>query len=390
MDIAALKHSPAGKLLPIQGTDPISGQPWSYWAFAPKPLEDAPTIGLPALNIATKAAMAVARLDQAVSQLPNPEVLLRPIIRREAVSTSALEGTYVAFNEVLEADFLEERHLSSEQREVRNYVIATEQAIGLLPSYPISRRLIGNLQKVIVRGTPGEGYDAGDLRRKQVYIGAKNRPIEEARFVPPPHGDTLEQGFSSWERWINADNNIPIIAKMALGHYQFETLHPYADGNGRLGRLTAILQLVQEGILRLPILNLAPQLEAQRDEYQNGLLNVSKTGKYDEWVLFFSTVVQEQATRGTSKINRLLILRDKMIDQLRRAGIRGSALQIAENLIGYPIIDVPTARMLVQKTFEAANQAMSRLVEQGILREITGKPQNRLFVCNEVLMLIED
>jgi Fic family protein len=390
MDLDALRRSPVGKLVPITGTDPRSGQPWSYWAFVPKPLEAMPTIGLPALNTATKAAMEVARLDQAVSQLPNPEVLLRPIIRREAVSTSALEGTYVAFSDVLEADFMEERHLSSEQREVRNYVTATEQAMELLASYPISKPLVGQLQSIIVRRTPGDTYDAGDLRKKQVCIGAKNRPIEEARFVPPPPGQALERGFSDWERWVNSDNDVPIIAKMALAHYQFETLHPFSDGNGRLGRLAAILQLVQEGILRLPILNLAPQLEVMRDEYQAGLLNVSKTGRYDDWILFFSEAVKFQASRGTSKINRMLVLRDKMVDELRAAGIRGSALQIAENLIGYPVIDVPTARAIVGKSFEAANQAVARLVENEILREITGKPQDRLFVCNQVLTLIED
>jgi cell filamentation protein, protein adenylyltransferase len=389
VDLEALTRSPVGRLVPISGTDPRSGIAWQYYAFVPSPLPEAPALSLRALHIATNAAMEVARLDQAVSQLPNPEILTRPIVRREAVSTSALEGTYVAFNDVLEADFLEERQLSSEQREVRNYIFATEQAMHLLEQYPISRRLVGRLQKTIVRGTPGDTFDAGEIRQHQVCIGPRNRPIQEARFVPPPPGDDLVEGVSDWEKWVNADNSVPIIAKVALAHYQFETLHPFADGNGRIGRLTAILQLIQEGVLRSPILNLSPMLEANRDEYQDGLLNVTKTGLFSGWVEFFSDAVARQANEGVRRINDLLSLRDRMIAGLRAAGVRGSALQIAENLIGYPVLDVPTARNMTGKTFMAANQAVARLVEQGILREITGRRQDRLFMCQEVISIID-
>lgn len=346
-------------------------------------------MSLEALNAASVAAMEVARLDQAVSQLPNPEILIRPIIRREAVSTSALEGTYIAFSEIFEADFIEEKRLSSEQREVRNYVLATEQGMELLKTLPISRKLIGVLQKTIVRGTPGDSYDAGDIRQHQVCIGPRGRPIHEARFVPPPPGGILEQGVSDWEKWVNNAINVPIIAKLALAHYQFETLHPFADGNGRLGRLTAILQLIQEGVLAVPVLNVAPMLETRRDEYQDGLLNVTTTGDFNPWILFFSETVRAQASEGVRKINSLLELREQMVGELRATEVRGSALQIAENLIGYPVIDVPTARDMTGKSFQAANQAIARLVEQGILQEITGRQQDRLFVCRRAISLIE-
>jgi Fic family protein len=219
------------------------------------------------VSAASKAGMGVARLDQALSQLPNPALLVRPIIRREAVSTSALEGTFTAFDEVLEADFLEDKQLTAQQREVRNYVYTTEQAIRLIETLPISRSLLGKLQKTIVRGTEGDSYDAGDLRQRQVLTGPKRRPIHKVRFVPQPPGDSLADGVSDWEKWVNADIELPVVAKIALAHYQFETLHPYSDGNGRLGRLVAVLQLMQEGVLRLPILNLSPWLEDHKDEY---------------------------------------------------------------------------------------------------------------------------
>jgi Fic family protein len=389
MDLDSLGRSPIGDLVHIDvPASELDGQLASYWAFAPAPLPDEPSLGLATLNVSTQAAMAVARLDQAMAQLPNPGLLLRPIIRREAVSTSALEGTYAAFDEVLESDFLEEKQMSAPQREIQNFVRAVDLATELLKTRPISRGVAGQLQKLIVRGTPGDTYEAGDLRKRQVYIGSRGRNISSARFIPCPPGDRLEEGFSDWEKWLNERNDIPIVVRMALAHYQFETLHPFNDGNGRLGRLISVLQLVEDGVLKMPALNLSPWLEARRDAYIDGLLEVSKTGEFDPWIEFFSTAVLEQANEGVQVISDLLNFRERTIIKLRSENVRGSALQIVENLIGYPVIDVPTARRLTGKTFQAANNAINNLVDHGILREVTGKPINRLFACMDVLRII--
>ncbi|MEU2602346.1 Fic/DOC family N-terminal domain-containing protein [Streptomyces hirsutus] len=387
MDLEALGRSPIGELVPIVGVD--RGREWRYSAYVPHPLPVLPTIGLAALNLSTQAAMEVARLDQAMMQLPNPQILVRPIVRREAVSTSALEGTYATFDEVLEADFLEEDKLSSEQREVRNYIIATEEAVQMMETYPISVTLLKRVQAAIVRGTRGATFGSGEIRTHQVCIGPPGRPIEESRFVPPPPGSVLIETFSDWEKWVNgAENNVPIVARMALTHYQFETMHPFGDGNGRLGRLVAVLQLIQEGALHHPVLNISPWLERRRQEYMDGLLNVSVTGDFDPWVEFFSEAVRTQAKEGVEKVNRLVSWRTEVLAALRTDGLRGSSLEIVEHLIGYPVINVPTARSIIGKSFEAANQAVSKLVQRGILREITGKRQDRLFVCDEVFRII--
>ena len=389
MDVDALLKSPVGEVVRIMVPEPGSTEATvPYWAFVPSPLDHSPTLSLPALNMSTRAAMAVGRLDQAVAHLSNPALLLRPMIRREATSTSALEGTYAEFDEVLEADFLEDRHLSREQREIQNFVRATEVAVEQIKTRPVSRQLIGELQAIIVRGTPGETYDSGDLRQRQVYIGSKNRPVQEARFVPSPPGDLLVDGFSDWEKWINAENDVPIIVKMALGHYQFEVLHPYADGNGRLGRLIAILELIEDRSLANATLNLSPWFEARKQDYMDGLLRVTHTGDFSTWVHFFSEAVLAQAQDAIEIISSLLAFKDETVARLRIAGLRGSALEIAENLIGYPIIDVTTARDMTGRTFEAANQAIARLVERGVLREITGRPMNRLFACDAVLRIL--
>ncbi|NKR41963.1 Fic family protein [Rhodococcus hoagii] len=380
-----MRKSPIGKLVPISGNDPRTSKPWNYWAYLPDPLPADPNLSSRAIKAAAKAGMAIARLDEAVAQLPRPDILVRPIIRREAASTSALEGTFASFEDVLEADFLEDREMSSEQREIRNYVHATEVALTQIMERRISRSFLGELQYMIVKGTRGETPDAGDIRPHQVAIGAHNRPIEDARFVPCPPGDQLEAGMAEWERWLSAEDDLLIVAKMALAHYQFETLHPFGDGNGRLGRLIALLQPIKARELRWPVLNIAPWFESRRSEYQDGLLNTTLTGDFNPWVEFFATAVEEQAREGLARIQHLLRIRERMLADLRAKRLRGSTIEIAELLIGYPVIDVPTVRMLIGKTFEAANQAVAKLVDQGILEEITGRRQNRLFVCWEVL-----
>lgn len=388
MDIDAVGNSPIGRLVPISGVDPRSMEEWHYWAYLPDPLPATPSLSARAVVRASQAAMAIARLDEAVAQLPRPEILVRPIIRREAASTSALEGTYASFQEVLEADFLHENQMSFEQREIRNYVEASEMAVHDIVDRRITRSFLGELQRIIVRGTRGDTADAGDIRPHEVAIGAEGKPIHEARFVPCPAGDHLVAGVEAWEEWVNAKSDLLIVAKMAIAHYQFETLHPFGDGNGRLGRLISLLQVMQAGELRWPVLNIAPWFESRRQQYQDSLLDVTLTGDFSPWVELFAHAVEVQARAGRSKIQRLLAIRDRMVSELRAKGMRGSPIEIAEVLIGYPVIDVPTVRDLIGRTFQAANQAVGKLIEHGILLEITGRRQDRLFVAPEILNTI--
>jgi Fic family protein len=391
VDIDALKDSPIGRLVPIQVPELGSTEATiPYWAYVPNPLGLEFDLSMSTLNLATKAGMAIARLDQAVAHLPNPGLLVRPILRKEAASTSALEGTFAEFDDVLESDFLEDRLLTTEQREIQNVVRATELAMERIKELPIARRLIGELQSVIVMGTTDETYDSGDLRQRQVYIGPKNRPVQDARFIPPPNGALLDEGFDEWEKWINAKNDIPIVIKMALGHYQFETLHPYANGNGRLGRLIGLLQLVEDGSLAYPMLNLSAWFEARRDEYVDGLLRVTRTGDFDTWIRFYAEGVLHQAEKGVSTIDALERFKEQTLSHLRAAKVRGSAITIAASLIGYPIMNVAIARSITGLTFEAANQAIARLVEMGLLEETTGRRVNRLFVCKSVLAIVRN
>ncbi len=389
MDLAALASSPVGMLVPIRSEASRNHQPYEYHAFIPDPLPRQPDLAPATHHAVTRAATAVARLDEASKRLPDPMLLARPAIRREAVSTSALEGTHAALADVLEADFLEDEEVSASVREVRNYVQATERAFEWIKDgRPITIGLLRELHKLLLRGTPGDTAQAGQVRTIQVYIGPHGR-IEESRFVPPPPGDQLTAGLEDWERWISQTDDLPVLVRMALGHYQFETLHPFHDGNGRLGRLVCILQLAASGELTYPVLDLSPWLEARRQEYQDHLLQVSITGRFDPWVQFFCEAVRVQAARSLERVDQLLEWKDDAVRSVRAEGLRGTAVQITEDLIGYPLITVSLAAEMYGVTYVAANNAIKSLVRCGILRERTGRRYNRVFEAPDVLSIIE-
>ncbi|WP_322984599.1 Fic family protein [Streptomyces sp. S584] len=389
MDAKLLGQSPIGTLVSIGGYDPRAGRDYHASAYVPDDLpHNVELSGSTHLAVANAAA-AVARADQAARQLPNPRLLVRPSIRREAVSTSALEGTYAAFTDVLEADFKDRAQLSASVAEVLNYVRAAEEAIAWVGERPITLALLQHLQGVLVRGTPSETRDAGRVRTTQVFIGLNSANVEDARFVPAPPDHRLRDGLLAWEGWINGGQEMHTLVKMALGHYQFDTLHPFNDGNGRLGRLVVILQLMAAGELQLPILNLSPWLEVRRRAYQDHLLDVSVTGDYNPWVSFFCQAVEAQASEAMRQVSGLIEIKQKFMDQLRALRAKGVSLQIAEDLIGYPMLTVRDAADRYGVTYQAANQAVAKLVELGILQQRSEGNYGRIFACNDVLRVMQ-
>lgn len=217
-----------------------------------------------------------------------------------------------------------------------------------------------------------------------MYIGERHTGIEKSRFVPPPHGDDLVQGMSDWEKWINAESEVPLLVKAAVGHYQFETLHPFSDGNGRMGRLIVTLQLVVAEALSYPVLNISPWLQDREQQYKDEMLQVSLTGDFNSWVTFFCEAVETQAHNAVKKIEDLLAVRQEMAEQLRQKRVRGVAVDIVDSLIGYPYITVGTAANLHNVTYPPANNAIGKLVEMGILQEVTGESYGRIFVAPKV------
>ena len=388
VDVSKFSSSPVGELPPIRGHDSYLGRDYDHFAFLPAALPASVPLGSLTIKLMAEAERAVGRLDAAASRLPNPTLLVRPALYREAVSTSALEGTYAPFLEVLEADYIDERKRSAEVREVLNYVEAAERGLALIRELPICLRLIAELQSIIVKGTRGDSWDTGRLRSGQVYIGERKLGIERSRFVPPPD-DYLERGVSDWEKWVNADDHIPLLIKAALGHYQFETLHPFSDGNGRLGRLIVTLQLVQAEALKYPVLNLSPWFEPRKDQYKDRLLAVSQTGEYDDWLQFFLTAVAAQADDAVHRIDDLMEARSDFLSLLRAEGAKGVVLEIVNDLIGYPVITPTQAAQLHRVTYPPAAKAIERLERLGVLKEITGRSYGRVFACERVMRIVD-
>lgn len=390
MKVADFEHSPAGRLVPVSGHDANLGRDYNHFAFVPAPLPPEIHLSMKAHQLADRASMSVGRLDFAAKRLPDPGLLIRPALRREAQSTSALEGTFATLEEVLEADYVDEALRRAEVREVLNYVRAAELALDLVQTKPICVNVIAQLQATLVEGTRGDSWDKGRLRESNVYIGERSKGIEASRFVPPPYGDLLIEGMSDWEKWIHAEDDYPLLVKIAMAHYQFETLHPFSDGNGRLGRLIVTLQLVTEGALTYPLLNLSPWLEPRKDEYKALLLGISKTGNFDPWIQFFCEAVHHQAEEGVARIEELLAFQSELGQKLADAKARGVVNAVADSLLGYPIITIPEVAELHHVTYPPAKKAIITLVELGALREMSTvfAYGAKGFICDPVMQIL--
>jgi Fic family protein len=248
--------------------------------------------------------------------------------------------------------------------------------------------LIEHLQQVLVADTPSERYDAGRVRERQVFIGSRGPSIENSRFVPPPPGEPLRAAVTDWIEWIrDPPPELPPVVRAAMAHYQFETLHPFFDGNGRIGRLLIALALMRDGVLREPILVVSPWFEARRNDYQDGLLSLSKTGNWNEWISFFATGVADSADATRNRVERLLAWREAALDLVRRAGVSGVAERVAGDLIGSPIVRAPSVARLHNVTPQGAMLALRRLAELQLVDEqrIGGRVS---FVANGALALL--
>jgi Fic family protein len=388
MDIERLGRSPIGRLVPIKGPDPATHQTVEGEAFLPDRLPREPVLSTSTWNVVNTATAALARLDGAARLVPRPSLLRRPALRREAQSTSALEGTYAPFAEVLAADRTDQRHMSAELREVLNFEEMAELAFSW--DRDLSLSMLGELQATLVKGTAGELADAGGLRTRIVVIGARGRPLADARFVPPPPGDQLRAEAEDLLRWIADPPEVPAVLQAAMAHYQFETLHPYSDGNGRLGRLLIIVQLLREAVIREPLLVVSPWFELRRDQYQDELLALSCDGDWNRWVSFFAEGVAASAADSQRKVEDLVALQQRLREAVQQAGKRGAAERLAPDLVGMPYLTARDVATRYELSRQGANLAINSLVELGILRD-TGAVDThnaRVYVAPEVVQIV--
>jgi Fic family protein len=370
VDLDKFVNSPLGDLVPISGTDG-RGENFEHVAFAARPLSAPPSLATPTWNRVSRANRALGRLQQGSLVVINPGLLRQPTLRREAQSTSALEGTYAPLEDVLAADVIEGNDRSAALNEVLNYVTAAENGFNWVQQErPITTGLLCDLHQTLVSGTAADTDDAGRVRRIQVVIGSRGGRVTDARFIPMPPGSTLDAGLQDLITWMGQPNQDldPIVAT-AMAHYQFETLHPFNDGNGRIGRLLIVLQLVGLGVLSEGLLSVSPWFERRRDEYQDHLAAVSATGDWDGWVSFFAEGIEASAVDSAERIRRLLELQNDYHERLRDAGARGAVRDIADMLIGRPYVNIPNLRDATGLTYQAVSNAVRKLTELGILEQ---------------------
>ena len=389
MDLERLAASPIGRLVPILGPDPATHEVVEGQAFLPDSLPHDLTLSTPTWTAVNGATAALARLDGAARLIPSPELLRRPALRREAQSTSALEGTFAPFADVLAADQADQTNMSAELREILNFERMAEQAFSWPHDRPLTLGMLGELQRTLVHGTVGELSDAGGLRDRIVVIGARGRRLAEARFVPPPHGDELRAGVESLLAWIEAPPSLPTVVQAALAHYQFETLHPYSDGNGRLGRLLVIVQLLRGALIHEPLLVVSPWFERRREQYQDAMLEVSCSGDWDPWIAFFAAGVEASASDSQAKVEGLVALQEDLRRRVQTAGKRGVAERLAADLVGLPFLTRADVSRRYSLSGQGATNAIKTLVILGILKEAGFSNRGgRVYVAPEVVSLV--
>lgn len=381
--IEQLTESPIGHFVPISGHDRRYDEPYDHVAYVPDPLPERVHLSSETWTGLTEAQAAIARLDGAVSDLPDPMLLVRPLIRREAVSTSALEGTYTGLGELLGAEVNQEVTPTGDVAEVLNYVRATEHGIDSLTRLPVCMRIINEAHGTLLQGVRGDSYGIGEVRQTQNWIGPRDCRVHEAVLVPPPP-ERLADVLGAWEKWIH-DERLPLLVRAALGHYQFETIHPYTDGNGRLGRLILVLQLIEGGLMRHHLMTISGYFERDKSTYTSHLQRVRETGDFDPWVRYFTEALRASAEDSLRRIRAAQSAARDTVAGLRQRGMRGVAIQIAEDLVGFPVLTVPNVEARYSVRYNTANNAVARLVDAGVLQQISEGSYNRIFASVAIL-----
>lgn len=345
-------------------------------AFLPNDLPPALTIEAEIWRKAEAAAFALGNLNGLGSQLPNPTMLARPFARKEALASSRIEGTRAEYDQLALFEVDDDRQPDNDLREVLNYVRALELAWGSsMPAISLSG--IASLHEVLMRGVRGETMNPGEYRTSLVWIGAAGESLQSARFVPaPPH--SIRDGLKNLVEYIDTRDRSPLLVQLAVSHYQFETIHPFNDGNGRVGRLLIPLILRHWGQLDHPLLYLSEYFERNRDAYIDGLYRVSSQGDWSGWFKFFLTALEHQAIDAKHRAESLLALREQLRSQYQLLG-RPRILPVIDALFERGTITYGIAKEITGLGKQAANSLVKQLVDDGLLFEATGRQRNQVF-----------
>ncbi len=355
-------------------------QATGYRAFLPSPLPYDPPLryddGL--LTLLSEADQTLARLDAATEFLPNPDLFVRMYVRKEAVLSSQIEGTQASLVDVLEQEARAVR-AGGPVLEVVNYIRAMNLGLERLTALPLSLRLLREIHAELLRGARGGERTPGEFRRSQNWIGPQGCTLADARFVPPPP-EEAHAAMGDLESFLHDDDPMPLLVRTALVHAQFETIHPFLDGNGRMGRLLITFLLCVKGVLRRPTLYLSYDFKRRRQEYYDRLQAVREGRDVEGWVRFFLEGVRDVAREGTETARCIQKLREAhraLVTTRFKSSTAG--FQLLDRLFEQPVVTVQLVQKLLGRSYPAANDLVERFETLGLLREISGGLRNRVF-----------
>ena len=384
MNYQSFQNSPAGRLSKtIQG----------YYAFIPNPLPPVLNWNESLVSGLSEADRAVGKLAGLSRNLTNPRLLIRPFIHSEAVLSSKIEGTQATISDVYKYEtgqlrlFKDDKDIS-DVKEVYNYVLALDYGLKRLQELPLSLRLLRELHKILLEGVRGGESRLGEFRQAQNWIGPEGCSLEEAVYVPPSVNE-MNEALASLEKYINQKDNLPPLVRIGLVHYQFEAIHPFIDGNGRIGRLLIILLLCAWSILPQPLLYLSPFFESNRQAYYDLLLEVSERGAWEEWLNFFLGAVKIQADDTILRVNKMMELKEDYRKKIQSKRASSGLFKAVDFLFERPVFSANQLAKELGTNFTRAQRYVSWLKQAGIIREITGMSRNRIYAAEEIIRAID-
>lgn len=390
MNVEEYDNRAPGRLIVIESGDP------PVHAFVPNPLEPVISFDHALVNSLSAAERALGELDSEGRHMVNPHLLIRPFMTKEAQLSSLIEGTQATIDEVYEVQAGQLQLVGTatpeargEVREVINYIRALQGALARVHTLPLSLRLIREAHEMLLRGVRGQQQTPGEFRTTQNFIGAPNSTLRNATYVPPPINE-LMPCLDALEKYIHAPSELRPLVRIALIHYQFEAIHPFRDGNGRVGRMLISLLLQEYGLLSHPLLYLSAYFEANRRTYYDSLLAVTQRGAWEHWVKFFLDGVAVQAMAAVSISQKLRDLRTEWRDQVSRARASANLLRIIDVLFATPYVTVGDVQRLLDVTDAAARYSVDRLVRESILSPVGESRYRRRYRAGAVMRILTE
>ena len=360
----------------------------AYSSFVPAPLPPEIDMDSDMMALLIKANRSIATLEGLSSGVPNMRLFVSMYVRKEAVLSSQIEGTQATLEDIFNPAIDKNRNL--DVSDVVNYVRAIEYAIERLDTLPISGRLLRETHSVLMEGVRGEDKEPGEFRRSQNWIGPAGCQIKDARYIPPSVDD-MNEAVSDLEKYINSDDDTDPLVKAALIHYQFETIHPFLDGNGRIGRMLITLYLIDKKVMSSPVLYISYYLKKYRSEYYDRLERVRTKGDYEQWIKFFLQAVCETSDNAVNTIKGLITLHEKnekKISMMGRAKI--STLRVFHYLEQAPIIDISATAAELKMSYNTAASAVRRLIDAGIVDKLGDNERNRTYIYSEYIEILAE